>query len=206
MTYHYSEPRGKGAAERFRNPRQNAAISLLVAAEDDVITQYVRHRLREYVKGGGLLNELAESVGMPPSTPSQVLSGKLGVGNVNRPRFAKAFGMNHVELAAEAQRWADLSEGTRTLPTRAQLFSKARGKQHELGMSAALAQGITPLTVARGNQLTAGVANASTWHRLRWLKLYMALAEAFDEELPARPSDHVEKVEHPAPKRASKSR
>ena len=76
-----------------------------MAGRDEEVSEYVRHRLREYAKRGGELKALAEKVGMPLSTPSQVLSGKLGVGPRNVPRFAEAFGMTKMQLLATSEKW-----------------------------------------------------------------------------------------------------
>lgn len=72
---------------------------------DDVISGFVRMKIRAWRDSGRELQELARLAGFAKSTPSQVLIGT-GVGAKTGPRFARAFGYaSFDELKSAAWEW-----------------------------------------------------------------------------------------------------
>lgn len=71
----------------IRNPARPANVH---GNRDDVISSFVRMKIREWRDGGRELQDLARSAGFAKSTPSQVLLGT-GIGAKTGPKFAKAF-------------------------------------------------------------------------------------------------------------------
>lgn len=85
------------------------ATSFGVAAtkgnRDDVVSSFVRMRIRQWKGSGKELQELARIAGFAKSTPSQVLIGT-GVADKTGPKFAKAFGYASYEaLRTAAWEW-----------------------------------------------------------------------------------------------------
>lgn len=73
----------------------------MASNRDDVVSSYVRHRIREWRDSGVELKALAAKAGFAKSTPSQVLLGT-GVGAKTGPRFARAFGFSSYEAMRQA--------------------------------------------------------------------------------------------------------
>lgn len=72
---------------------------------DDVVSSFVRLKIREWRESKRELQELARVAGFAKSTPSQVLTGT-GVGNKTGPGFARAFGYaSHDALKMGAWEW-----------------------------------------------------------------------------------------------------
>jgi hypothetical protein len=72
---------------------------------DDVISSFVRMRIREWRVSGRALQDLAREAGFAKSTPSQVILGT-GVGAKTGPRFARAFGFrSYDDMKAAAWEW-----------------------------------------------------------------------------------------------------
>lgn len=132
-----------------------------------LVSEYVRHRLREMQGAGAVLKHLAQSVGMSETTPSQILSG-MGVGGVNEPKFARMFGLSHSQLVFAAETWAGSSgqgpsaeSPLRAVPPHA----KARK----------IAQGIDvlPAAIARVDAMYEGASYEGESERW-WLEHYLA--------------------------------
>jgi len=68
---------------------------------DDVISSFVRSRIREWRESGRELQDLARAAGFAKSTPSQVILGT-GVGAKTGPKFAKAFGFKSYDAMKTA--------------------------------------------------------------------------------------------------------
>lgn len=72
---------------------------------DDVVSGYVRMKIREWRASGREMQDLARVAGFAKSTPSQVMLGT-GVGAKTGPRFAKAFGLESYDaLKMAAFEW-----------------------------------------------------------------------------------------------------
>lgn len=101
-----SEPRVNGDVSGFgifiSAPARPAEVK---GNRDDVVSSYVRMKVREWRDDGRELQELARSAGFAKSTPSQVLLGT-GVGAKTGPKFAKAFGFkSYDDLKVAAWEW-----------------------------------------------------------------------------------------------------
>ncbi len=82
-----------------------ARCSDVPSNRDDVISSFVRLRIREWRESGREMQELARVAGFAKSTPSQVMLGT-GVGAKTGPRFAKAFGFqSYDEMKSAAWEW-----------------------------------------------------------------------------------------------------
>ncbi len=92
MSISDSEPTVNRDADGFGIIIPQAAISLNMAGNrDEVVSSFVRMRIREWKASGRELQELARLAGIAKSSPSQVLLGT-GVARKTRPGYAKAFG------------------------------------------------------------------------------------------------------------------
>lgn len=83
-------------------------VSLMRAkpqARNKPLSDYVRKLIRDWERSGGELKTLAERGRFAKSAPSQVKSGKLGVGNHTIEGWAKAFGKSVPQLWTEAEAW-----------------------------------------------------------------------------------------------------
>lgn len=81
--------------------REPATPPRMQGNRDDVISSFVRSKIREWRESGRELQELARAAGFAKSTPSQVMLGT-GVGAKTGPRFAKAFGYDSFDAMKSA--------------------------------------------------------------------------------------------------------
>lgn len=97
-----------------------AATPVRVSNRDDVVSNYVRLRIRQWRDGGRELQDLARVAGFAKSTPSQVLLGT-GIGAKTGPRFAKAFGFESFDAMKMAawEWWSAQGEASSTPPSEA---------------------------------------------------------------------------------------
>ena len=68
---------------------------------DDVVSNFVRHKIREWQESKRELQQLARIAQFAKSTPSQVLLGT-GVGAKTGPKFARAFGFSSYDAMRDA--------------------------------------------------------------------------------------------------------
>lgn len=81
--------------------RAPAKVASVPGNRDDVVSSYVRYRIREWRDSGRELQELARVAGLSKSQPSMTLLGT-GIGGKTAPKYAAAFGFSDVDAMKSA--------------------------------------------------------------------------------------------------------
>ncbi len=111
--------------DRFRFVAQvTGNLPEMPSNRDDVVSGFVRFKIREWRESGRELQDLARLAGFAKSTPSQVIMGT-GVGQKTGPKFARAFGFESYDAMklAAFEWWKSQTvpgEGTSAEPVVAQ--------------------------------------------------------------------------------------